>query len=68
MLRVCYSWEMGLMVKTAELQRVREQRERELARRREEFCARYNISEADRAELSKLKPPVQTESGRTECK
>ena len=60
-LRVCYIWEMGMMVRTAELERLREKRIKELEKRRESFIAKYKITEKEQQELSKLQPPKQSD-------
>lgn len=51
--RVCYLWEMGLMVKTAELERMREKRIKELEQRRQDFTKKYQITKKPRKTSSR---------------
>lgn len=63
MLRVCYLHDMGMMVKTSGLERLRERRINELEKLRKKFCSTYNITEKEQGELSKLGRLVQSDKG-----
>ena len=63
MLRVCYLWEMGLMVKTSELARMRERRLAELEKRRAEFEKDYQITEHEQNELANCSRLIQSHDG-----
>lgn len=44
-IRICYLWEMGLMVKTAELERMRERRIKELRKCDDPTGTKYRVSD-----------------------